>query len=429
MTSKRRFGALRKLPSGRWQARYLTPDGREITAPGTFATKTDASLFLDATEVDQRRGVWHDPTPARSETVRSWCTRWLPQHCVTLTVGTAASYKELLKRCVLARVVDGREVGLGDLRLSSVTPLRVGEWLADLLKCGLSASRVRKAYRLLSLAMDAAVRDKLLPASPCGKHHRLPRLPEHEPTILTVQQVELLIANLRYGSPPTGKDRRSCQPIKPNPSLALAVELMAYAGLRVGEALALRRRHVDVLGCKLIVAESLTEVAGNFTFGPTKTHQIREVPLPRGLLPDLERHLDTHVDMTTDALIFTSLTGGPVRYRSLRRSFDAACRRVGLVAVTPHSLRASCASWVAETDGILEAARRLGHSRSSVTTRHYARPMPGGDSVVADRLDQARQAARVAALESTSTSDLARIWHGGLTGTDGGPDPAEGHPL
>jgi len=429
MSGKRRFGALRKLPSGRWQARYLTPDGREITAPKTFATKTDASLYLDATEVDQMRGVWHDPSPGRSETLRSWSARWLAQHRVVLTVGTAASYENLLKCCVLDRVVDGRAIGLGDLRLTSLTPMRVGEWLADLQRCGLSASRVRKAYRILSLAMDAAVRDKLLAASPCGKHHRLPRLPEHEPTILTVEQVEKLIGHLRSGSPPTGKDKRSCQPIKPNPQLALIVELLAYGGLRVGEALALRRRHVDVLGCKLVVAESLTEINDDFTFGPTKTHQVREVPLPRGLLPDLEEHLDHDVARTVDALVFTGVTGRPVRYRSLRRSFDAACRRVGLVSVTPHSLRASCASWVAESDGVLEAARRLGHSRSSVTTRHYARPMAGGDTIVADRLDKARQAAREAVSASSSPSDLARIWHGGLTGTDGGGTPVEGHPL
>lgn len=54
-------------------------------------------------------------------------------------------------------------------------------------------------------------------------------------------------------------------------------------------------------------------------------------------------------------------------------------------------------AWVAETDGVLEAARRLGRSRASITTRHHARPMGGGDTVVADRLDRARQAARAKA--------------------------------
>ena len=428
MATKRRFGALRKLPSGRWQARYRSPSGVLVTASKTFPTKTDAARFLDSVELDQLRGVWHDPLPSQQETVRAWCRRWLKQHSANLTPATASSYDGLLERCVLSRVVEGRQVGLGELSLAALSPMRVGEWLADLQRSGLSASRIRKAYRVLSLAMDAAVRERLLQTSPCGKHHRLPRLPEHDPTILTVIQVEVLVAHLRNGAPPRGRDRSGAQPIRPNPSLALVVEVLAYGGLRIGEALALRRRHVDVLGGKLIVAESLTEIAGVFSFGPTKTHQIRDVPLPRSLMAELERHLDDSVEPTTDALLFTSVTGGPIRYRSLRRSFDAACRRLGLEGVTPHSLRASCASWVAETDGVLEAARRLGHARSSVTTRHYARPMAGGDRTVADRLDQARLAARTPLTQPPAAADVARMWHetaddpaGNLT-----PDEAKG---
>lgn len=405
MASKRRFGALRKLPSGRWQARYRTPEGSLVTAGKTFATKTDAGRFLDAIELDQLRGVWHDPAPSQNEMVGDWCRRWLKQHSPSLTPSTAASYDGLIERCVLHRIVEGRQVGLSELSLAALSPMRVGEWLAELQRSGLSASRIRKAYRVLSLAMDAAVRERLLQVNPCGKHHRLPRLPEHDPTILTVLQVEILVAHLRNGAPPRGKDRSGAQPIRPNASLALIVEVLAYGGLRIGEALALRRRHVDVLGCKLIVAESLTEIAGEFSFGPTKTHQVRDVPLPRSLMAELEQYLEDNVEPTTDALLFTSVTGGPVRYRSLRRSFDAACKRLGLEDVTPHSLRASCASWVAETDGVLEAARRLGHARSSVTTRHYARPMAGGDRTVADRLDQARLAARAPRLPNQAEEE------------------------
>lgn len=413
MTSQRRFGALRKLPSGRWQARYWSPDGTRITADRTFATKTDASRFLEQVEVDQRRGVWHDPAVARSTSVRYWAWRWFDQHSASLRTSTVDSYKGLLETCVLDRTVKDKQVGLGDLVLQSLTPMRVGEWLAQLQRDGLSASRVRQAYRVLSLAMDAAVRERLLASSPCGRHHRLPRLPETEPTILTVADVEKLIAHLRDGAGPRGKDRSSAQPIPPNPSLALLVELLAYGGLRIGEARALRRRHVDVLGCRLIVAESLTEVDGKFTFGPTKTHQVRDVPLPRGLLPELTRHLDEEVAASTDALVFTGRTGEPVHYTSVRRSFDAACRRLGLMGVTPHSLRASCASWVAESDGVLEAARRLGHSRSSVTTRHYARPMTGGDAVVAERLDASRAGARETVSDPVELSEWARSGHDG----------------
>jgi hypothetical protein len=32
---RRRFGAIRRLPSGRYQVRYRTVDGRDVTAPMT----------------------------------------------------------------------------------------------------------------------------------------------------------------------------------------------------------------------------------------------------------------------------------------------------------------------------------------------------------------------------------------------------------
>lgn len=38
----RQFGNIRKLPSGRYQARYRGPDGQLRSAPVTFDRKTDA---------------------------------------------------------------------------------------------------------------------------------------------------------------------------------------------------------------------------------------------------------------------------------------------------------------------------------------------------------------------------------------------------
>lgn len=87
--------------------------------------------------------------------------------------------------------------------------------------------------------------------------------------------------------------------------------------------------------------------------------------------------------------------------------------------MTPHSIRASCASWVAESDGVLEAARRLGHNRSSVTTRHYARPMTGGDAVVAERLDATRTGARETVIDPVGPSE----WD--VVGTTAEPHPGK----
>ena len=48
-TSKRGFGSIRRLPSGRFQARYASPSGRTVTAPATFTARIDAEAWL-ATE-------------------------------------------------------------------------------------------------------------------------------------------------------------------------------------------------------------------------------------------------------------------------------------------------------------------------------------------------------------------------------------------
>ena len=61
MPGKRRFGRVRELPSGRWQARYKGPDGIDRPAPRTFDSKTSAERWLTLTEAEIIQGDWIDP--------------------------------------------------------------------------------------------------------------------------------------------------------------------------------------------------------------------------------------------------------------------------------------------------------------------------------------------------------------------------------
>ena len=72
---RRRSGTVRKLSSGRWQARFLEPSGERVTAPNTFATKTEAQRWLAAVETDVGRGDWHDPR-AGDVPYADWAARW-----------------------------------------------------------------------------------------------------------------------------------------------------------------------------------------------------------------------------------------------------------------------------------------------------------------------------------------------------------------
>lgn len=60
-TRKRRFGSVRRLPSGRWQARYRGPDGQMRAAPNTFPRSRDAEQWLTVIESEMLRGEWLDP--------------------------------------------------------------------------------------------------------------------------------------------------------------------------------------------------------------------------------------------------------------------------------------------------------------------------------------------------------------------------------
>jgi hypothetical protein len=54
MAAKRRFGRVRRLPSGRYQARYRGPDGIDRPAPVTFGTKSEAEVWLVKAEAEIR---------------------------------------------------------------------------------------------------------------------------------------------------------------------------------------------------------------------------------------------------------------------------------------------------------------------------------------------------------------------------------------
>ena len=60
---------IRKLPSGKYQASFVGPNGRRQNAPDTFLTKTDASRWLAKVEADLSRGTWLDDELGRQPLV------------------------------------------------------------------------------------------------------------------------------------------------------------------------------------------------------------------------------------------------------------------------------------------------------------------------------------------------------------------------
>ena len=120
------------------------------------------------------------------------------------------------------------------------------------------------------------------------------------------------------------------------------VRLLAYAGLRWGEAAALGLRDVDLQRRRIQVVASVTEVNGHLVWGTPRTHARRTVPVPRFLAADLAP-LVTGRD--ANAFLFRAPRGGVLRVRNFRRNiFDPAVNKIGPVGFHPHELRHTAAS-------------------------------------------------------------------------------------
>ena len=80
MARARSFGSIRKLPSGKYQARYWHL-GKQIAAEHTFAAKTDARRWLSTVEADIVRGDWVDPDAGKI-TFGEYANWWIEQRPV-----------------------------------------------------------------------------------------------------------------------------------------------------------------------------------------------------------------------------------------------------------------------------------------------------------------------------------------------------------
>ncbi len=368
MTGRRRvFGSIRRLPSGRWQARYRHPDtGVTMSAGQTFPTKAEAARFLATVETDQSRNVWRDQALAEL-TFGAVAELWFASK-IHLRETTRRTYRGLLDHHLLPRF-EARPVG-------SITSLDVQAWIGDRrANSRLCSNSVAKAYRVLKAVMESAVDAELIARNPCrvkgaGKE-RLPDL-----RFATPEDVSALVD--------TVEDRWK----------ALLL-LAAYGGLRWGELAALRRRHVDLLHKRVRVEEQATEINGTLNWGPPKTDAgIRTVSLPSFLVEALEAHLSVFGAPGVDGLVFMTAEGTPLRRHNFRkRVWLPACAATGMEGLRFHDLRHTNATLAAASGAPLRALMaRLGHASSDAALRYQHR-MAGQDEAIAEFLDTVGRAA------------------------------------
>jgi Phage integrase, N-terminal SAM-like domain len=181
MTRRSPWGSVRRLPSGRFQARYRV-DAVEHLAPQTFSTARQAHAFLATTRTAIERGAWID-VDAATVPLADYATRWLHERAL-LRPRTSELYEGLLRIHILPT--------LGPVTLADLKPPMIRTWHAGLLSGPRpGATTAAKSYRLLRTILATAVDDDVLEKNPCrirgaGVEH------SKERPIATIEQVYAL---------------------------------------------------------------------------------------------------------------------------------------------------------------------------------------------------------------------------------------------
>lgn len=332
-----------------WRVRWMEGNRQRSR---TFDQKRDALLFDSEVRRRRRLGPALAALDNGTETLDTYVTEvWAPTFAALLGPKTRKTYSSYYDHHISPT--------LGCVPLRDFTAENVGRWQSDRLAAGGGPVAVRQALTLLGSILQRAVEAGRIPANPARlvRKVRPPRRAEVRP--LAPATVEALRAAA------TERD-------------AVLISVLAYAGLRPGEALALRWGAVRER--TILVERSLS--MGVET--DTKTTAHRTVRLLSPLATDLREWRMRCGRPDDEALVFPSPEGRPwtqEAYKSwVRKGFDRAAAAAGIgrrpqekppngrrrtkrrSTARPYDLRHSFASLLLhEGRSVIYVARQLGH--------------------------------------------------------------------
>ena len=343
-----------------FRAYYRDPDGRTRSA-GTFPSTRAAMRAANREQGKVGDGSWLDPVLGRI-TFRDYVeTIWFPSRQIEPT--TRVAYRSNLDKHFLP--------AFGDRAMTKILPSTVQEWVTKAVESGLSPQSVKKYHVMLSSIFSRAVRDRIIAFNPC-QETELPKIIKSERKTITPEQYRRLLDAI----PDRFKD---------------LVVTDIETGLRWGELIALRPRHIDFLRRAVTVQETIVEISKKHS--PTGQRMIVK-PYPKNDRPRVlgvrQELLDVlaariaRLGLGRDDLLFPSTEaagGNPLSRNTFRTRIWLPAEAKAQIDfhVRPHDLRHAHASWLlaggADLKGVMD---RMGHAQIT-TTQKYLHALPDAD--------------------------------------------------
>jgi integrase len=270
--------------------------------------------------------------------------------------------------------------------MADIMPSTVQGWVTKAVADGLSARSVVKYHVMLHGIFKRAVRDRIIAHNPCTDTE-LPKVVGRKIQILTPEKFDRLLDAI---------------PDRWTPLVLTAID----TGLRWGELIALRPRHVDFLRRTITIEETIVEVSKKLS--PTSQRMVvkpypkddepRTLRVSQELLDVLSARIRT-LGLGRDDLFFPSTEtagGNPVSRNTFRTKvwLPALAKAELGFHVRMHDLRHAHASWLLAGGADLKTVMdRMGHSQIQ-TTQKYLHTLPDAEDRALAALQQIRDRAR-----------------------------------
>lgn len=338
---------------GRYNVRYRV-DGKSRRK--TFTVYRDALAFKAQVEAEAARGKAVDPARGRTK-FKVWHAAYVRSR-LNVKPATLATSKSLY---------DNHVSRWDDWQLDKIGQADVQSWIADMSEKGRpSASTIKAVYKEFASAMKAAVAARYIRETPCVGIN-LPTVERDEMVVLDHKDIARLAEAI-------------------NPRYRALVLLLAYSGLRVGEAAALTWDDLNLDAGKVTVRHTVTELAGRgLSLSKPKTQAARrDVPLPQHVIDALRSHREAY----RSEWVFTTGTGAQLNPRAFNRRSFATGKAKADLKCRVHDLRHTAISlWIRAGVDLPRVKKWAGHTDAAFTLNTYAKFFPTDDAGVMDMLN------------------------------------------
>lgn len=359
-------GSIYKRADGRWCATVSVDGGKRKS----FYGKTRQIVARElATALKARQDGL--PLPAERQTLGQFLTGWLESVRPSLRPRTYVRYEQLVRLQATPFI--------GRLLVTRLMPDHLQKLYAERLEARQSPSSVRQLHAVLHRALGQATRWGMVGRNVADLVSP-PRVERKEMQALSPEDARKFLDTARG-------DR-----------LEALYVIALTTGMRQGELLGLRWRHVDLEGKTVRVSGALQRTAEGFVIAePKTTRSRRQIALTSSAVDSLRRHRVAQAEERLRLgaawqdldLVFANEAGGYIPEWGLRRgSFLPMLRKARLPVIRFHDLRHTAATLMLGR-GVHPkvVAEMLGHSQISITLDLYSHVTPTMQREATEALD------------------------------------------